>query len=147
MEKKKTLKCKFKDEWNGYPIHELAIDDIWRSVPMVTHLGQRPFRENLINDIRRDGMYFPIMCVHTSHAALTKAKEKWGPKIEELPFWHNELNPHKKFQWSVWGGSQRLEVARYLGFTHIDAAELPNIGKAISLQKVMRQPFLKRYYE
>jgi len=145
--KTKVLKCKFRDDWEGYPIHELPIDDIWRSVPITISLGGKPFRKNLIHDLHRDGMYFPIMCVYTSHKDLKMAKEKWGEKICELPFWHNELNSHKKFQWSVWGGSQRLEAARYLGYTHIDAAELPSIGKAISLQKVMRAPFEQRYYK
>lgn len=144
---KKILKCTFKDTWEGYSIRTLPIDEIWRSVPVVTHFGDKPFRQRLISDIHRDGMHFPIMCVYTSHAALIKAKEKWAHKLEELPFWHNELNTHKKFQWSVWGGSQRLDIARHLGFTHIHAAELPSIAKAISLQKMMRKPFLKRYYE
>ena len=146
MKNKRVLKCKFKNDWNGYPIHEIPVDEIWRSVPKVETLMNKPFRQKLIHDIRRDGMYFPIMCVYTSHDDLINAKIKWGDKLEELPFWTNELNPHKKFKWSVWGGSQRLEVARDLNYTHIDCAELPSIAKAITLQKVMRQPFEKRYY-
>jgi hypothetical protein len=146
---KKTLKCKFKDHWNHYPIKELLIDDIWQSVPPVDILPtiDKPFKSNLINDIKRDGMHFPIMACYTTRVELIKAKEKWGDFLSGLPFWHNDINPHVKKLWSCWGGSQRLDAAKQLGYTHIDAAVLPSISKAISHQKEMRKPFESRYYE
>jgi hypothetical protein len=146
---KKILKCSFTDHWNHYSIIQLKIEDIWQSVPSVDVLptDNRPFKQNLINDIRKDGMHFPIMVVKTSHKELLEAKEKWGDKLNTLPFWHNDRNPQSKYQWSVWGGSQRVDVAKYLGFSHIDSAVIPSIAKAISLQKLMRKPFAKRYYE
>jgi len=147
--KKKTLKCKFEKHWNHFPIKVLPIEDIWQSVPSVdvltTHPG-KPFKKNLINDIKRDGMYFPIMVVRSSHKTLLEAKQKWGDKLNTLPFWHNDRNPQSKYMWSVWGGSQRLDVAKILGYTHIDCTIIPTIGRAISLQKHMRKPFEKRYY-
>lgn len=143
---KKTLTCSYPKEWNGYEVIELPIKDIWRSVPIVSHVNGIPFRQRLAHDLQTQGMHFPIMVVHTTHLELERAKEKWGKKLSDLPFWHNELNKQKKYQWSVWGGSQRLDVAKHLGYTHIHAAVLPNIAKAISLQKVMRAPFTKRYY-
>jgi hypothetical protein len=146
---KKILKCSFKDHWNHFDIIELAIDDIWQSVPSVDSLpgSAKPFKKNLVSDIQKNGMHFPIMVVHTSHEKLLEAKAKWGEKLNRLPFWHNDLNPQSKYQWSVWGGSQRVDVAKYLGYTHIDSAVLPSIAKAISLQKMMRKPFLERYYK
>jgi hypothetical protein len=148
--KKKILKSKYKGDWNGFPIKVLPVDDIWQSVVPVDELPTlrgKPFKKNLIEDIRRDGMHFPIMVVHTTHEELLKAKEKWGEKLSPLPFWHNDKNPQSKKIWSVWGGSQRLDVAKILGFTHIDCTIIPSIGRAISLQKHMRKPFAKRYYE
>ena len=148
--KKKILKCKFEDHWNHFPIKVLAVDEIWQSVPSVDELPHRPgkqFKKKLIEDIRRDGMHFPIMVVHTTHEQLLAAKQKWGKKLNSLPFWHNDRNPQSKKIWSVWGGSQRLDVAKILGFTHIDCTVIPTIGRAISLQKHMRKPFEKRYYE
>lgn len=147
---KKTLKCKFKDHWNHFEIIQLPIDDIWQSVPSVNVLPSvpnKPFKKNLIDDIRINGMYFPIMVVKTSHKQLLEAKEKFGEKINVLPFWHNDRNPQSKYQWGVWGGSQRLDVAKLLKFTHIDCAVIPSIAKAITLQKHMRKPFQEKYYQ
>jgi hypothetical protein len=92
-------------------------------------------------------MHFPIMCVHTTHLELIELKKEYKERICELPFWHNDHNPQSKKIWSVWGGSQRLNIAKYLGYTHIDAAVLPTVKKAISHQKDMRKPYQKRYYE
>jgi hypothetical protein len=145
---KKILKCAYKEHWKHYPIIELPIADIWQSVPSVNLLPgvQKPFKQNLLSDIKRDGMHFPIMVVKSSHKDLLEVKKKWGDKLSVLPFWHNDLNPQSKYQWGVWGGSQRLDVANYLGYTHIACAELPSINKAISHQKDMRKPFKQRYY-
>lgn len=146
---KKVLKCNFKDHWNHFSIIELKIEDIWQSVPAVDVLpGQKtPFKRNLISDIQRDGMHFPIMVVKSSHEDLLEVKQKFGEKLSMLPFWHNDRNPQSKHQWGVWGGSQRLDVAIRLGYTHIDSAVLPSIAKAISLQKQMRAPYINRYYK
>lgn len=146
---KKVLRCGFTNHWKHYPIEVLPIDSIWQSVPPVDFLpaDNRPFKKNLVNDIRRDGMHFPIMVVKTSHKQLLEAKDMWRDKINILPFWHNDRNPQSKYQWSVWGGSQRIDAAKILGYTHIDCAVLPSIAKAITHQKEMRTPFRKRYYE
>lgn len=146
---KKTLKCKFKNHWNHFKIIELEIEKIWQSVPSVDFLPtiNKPFKENLIYDIKKDGMFYPIMVVKSSHKDLIEAKEKFGEKISMLPFWHNDHNPQSKYQYGVWGGSQRVDVAKLLGYTHIDSAILPSIAKAISLQKTMREKFIQRYYQ
>jgi hypothetical protein len=146
---KKILKCAYKEHWKHYPIIELPVAEIWQSVPSVNVLPgvQKPFKQNLLRDINRDGMHFPIMVVNSSHKDLLEVKKAWGDKLNVLPFWHNDLNPQSKYQWGVWGGSQRLDVAKHLGYTHIDCAAMPSITKAISHQKDMRKPFMQRYYQ
>lgn len=146
---KKILKCAFKEHWKHFPIIELEVEKIWQSVPIVDVLPtvNKPFKKNLIDDITRDGMHFPIMVVKSSHKDLLEAKLKFGNKISVLPFWHNDRNPQSKYQWGVWGGSQRLDVAKQLGYTHIDSAVITSIAKAISLQKIMRKPFQTKYYQ
>ena len=146
---KKTLKCTFKNHWNHFKIVELEIKKIWQSGPPVDVLPtiNKPFKQNLIHDIKKDGMFYPIMVVKSSHKDLIEAKEKFGEKISMLPFWHNDHNPQSKYQYGVWGGSQRVDVAKILGYTHIDSAILPSIAKAISLQKTMREKFIQRYYQ
>lgn len=146
---KTVLKCSYLDHWNHFPICELDVDSIWQSMPSIDVLPGRntlPFKATLIEDIKRDGLHFPIMVVNSTYAQLMEAKTKWGDKICELPFWHNEVRAEVKYQWSVWGGSQRLDAAKKLGYTHIDCAIIPSIAQAVKLQKEMRKPFLERYY-
>jgi len=143
----KVLKSEFSEDWNGYEVIELPIDDIWTSVPIAETVCGKPFYSKVRDDIAREGMHFPIIVVKTTYLKLERAKEKWGKRINDLPFWHNELGKHKKVLWSVWGGSNRLEIARELGYTRIDCAVVPTIAKAVSLQKHMRKPFEDRYYK
>jgi hypothetical protein len=146
----KILRCQHKKHWKNYPIIVLPIDEIWQSVKSVDTLPtvkRKPFKKNLIEDIKRDGMHFPIMVVHTTHRDLLEVKEEYEERINNLPFWHNDRNPQSKKLWSVWGGSQRLDVAKRLGYTHIECAVLPDIKKAISHQKDMRAPYESRYYK
>jgi len=142
-----VLKSEFSQDWNGYDVIELPLNDLWASVPIAEEICGKPFYNKVKQDITRDGMRFPIMVVQTTYIKLERAKEKWGKKINELPFWHNELGKNKKLVWSVWGGSNRVAIAQDLGYTHIDCAVLPSIAKAISLQTHMRKPFNDRYYK
>ena len=147
----KILKCSFNKLGNckGYDIIQLPVDDIWQSVPSVDVLPavpNKPFKKTLIEDIATNGMNFPILVVKTSYKDLMELKQKYGASICELPFWHNNLNPQSKYQWSVWGGSQRLDVAKKLNYTHIDCAILPSVAKAISHQREMRRPYNNKYY-
>ena len=126
--------------WN-YPILTLACNEIWKTVGRADTLSGRPFFKTLCDSIKKDGMHYPIMVVHTSHRQLLEAKERWGDKINELPIWHNDRNPQSKFQWSVWGGTQRIFAAEALGYTHISCIHLDSIDRAIAHQKLMRKPF------
>ena len=144
---KKILKCKYDKHWNHYPIKELPLKDLWQSVESIQTLGKTPFKKLLLEDIAQNGLHFPIMVVHTSHKQLLEAKEMFGKAMANLPFWHNDHNPQSKYQWSIWGGSQRYDIAKHLKFTHVDCAVLPSIKKAISHQKEMRKPYLDKYYE
>ena len=91
---KKILKCSFKDHWNHFDIIELAIDDIWQSVPSVDSLpgSAIPFKKNLISDIQKNGMHFPIMVVHTSHEKLLEANQEF----QEALFKQNQLKRDQK---------------------------------------------------
>ena len=143
----KVLKSEYPTEWNGFEVRELPIEDIWQSVPIAENIAGKPFYSRVKDDIKMNGMHFPIMCVHTTYKTLEEAKERWTKKINELPFWYNTLGKNKKMIWSVWGGSNRLAIGKALGYTHIDSAVLPSIGKAISMQKWMRKPFEDTYYK
>lgn len=146
----KTLKSKIQNKlWEKYKITSLPLKEIWPSVPFVDVLPtiSKPFKQNLYEDIKENGMHFPIMVVQSTGSQLIQAKAKFGDKINNLPFWTTDQTNFTKTFWSCWGGSQRIDVAQRLGFTHISCAIMPTIEIARSLQKQMRQPFLQTYYE
>ena len=121
----------------SYPIQQLRVDEIWASVPRAkVHLG-KPFYEPVKKSIKKNGMDWPIMVVTCTRQELKGQKAKWGHKINELPFWMADDLSEKMFV--VWGGSNRLWIARDLGYTHIDCAMLPNFQSAHDLQKTMRE--------
>lgn len=141
--KKKILESQVIDDWRGFPLITLSVDEIWQSVPSVESLRGRPFKEPLKNDILKNGMRFPIMVVHTSYKDLQDAKQRYRKKILELPA--IESDPSDTKIWSVWGGSQRLTFAREEGYTHIHCVVIPTIQESIPLQKHMRDPFPALY--
>jgi len=145
--KKKILESQVIDDWRGFPLITLLVDEIWQSVPSVEKLRNRPFKDPLKNDILENGMRFPIMVVHTSYKDLQDAKRRYRKKICELPsdrFWGSD-DPNKTKIWSVWGGSQRLTFAREEGYTHIHCVIIPTIQESIPLQKHMRKAFPELY--
>ena len=146
----KLLKSKFHESfWEArrieYPVEVLPIADLWASVPQVETLRNKPFHENLKNDIEKDGLHFPLLTVHTTYNDIWLQKEKYKSKLCELPFTLTEENKENKM-YVIWGGSQRVRVAQELGYTHIDCAMIPNFKEARLLQRYMRAPYMKRYY-
>ena len=120
----------------------MALTDLWPSL-----VPDEKLIEKIKDDIVNNGMHFPIMICDTQHKELLNLKEAWRHKLNELPFFRSERNPQSKNQWSIWGGSQRFELAKRLGYTHIDCAILPSVFKALSHQNEQRRPYLKYYYE
>lgn len=126
-----------------YPVKQLPVDEIWASVPKaIIHHGV-PFYEPVKADIKKNGMVWPIMVVTCTRQELKGQKAKWGNKINDLPFWMaDDLNEK---MYVVWGGSNRLWIARELGYTHIDCAMIPNFAEAHNLQKTMRESHPQYY--
>lgn len=144
--KKRILESQVVDDWRGYPLITLPVDEIWQSVPSVETLRGKPFKDPLKNDILENGMRFPIMVVHTSYKDLQAAKQKYRDKILDLP--DIESDPWRtEAIWSVWGGSQRLTFAREEGYTHIHCVVIPTIQESIPLQKHMRSPYPELYHK
>jgi hypothetical protein len=144
----KPLLCQYPEEWNGYKVLLLPVDDIFQSVDSIEELRGLPFKQTLADDILKNGMRFPILVVHTSYDDLKEAKRIYRKKMRELPsdkFWVKDGNANDIRIWSVWGGSQRLTLAREHGFTHIHCAVIPSIEIARSLQKLMRKPYPALY--
>ena len=139
-----------------YKIKQHPVDEIWASVPQADkHMG-RPFYGPVMEDIKKNGLHFPLLVVKATRAQVVEQKNIWKDKLVELPFPHKQglMNDEKTPKWWIdnpennriiqlvcWGGSQRLRVARELGYTHIDCAMIPKFTIAHKLQKVLRGPY------
>tara|TARA_B100001093_G_scaffold97487_1_gene89450 strand:- start:3948 stop:4427 length:480 start_codon:yes stop_codon:yes gene_type:complete len=128
-----------------YPIEQLRVDGVWASVPKAIIHNGIDFYEPVKKSIMENGMDWPIMVVNCTRAELKGQKAKWGNKINDLPFWMAEdLNVKMNV---VWGGSNRLWIARELGYSHIDCAMMPSFEAAHALQKTMRETHQQFYAE
>lgn len=147
---------------NKYPIKQLPVDEIWASVPKAEKHRSKEFYRPVLKDIKANGLKFPIMVIDSTRAAVCAQKNKWKNKLCELPFPHQIVKKqdertdkwlcdipenNNKQVYVCWGGSQRLRIARELGYTHIDCAMMPSYKIAHNLQKVMRAPYKDRWYK
>jgi len=144
----KILRSKFTQSklWNQYPVQVFPIQDIFISVPKTDVLRGKPFYKLLLEDIERDGLHFPILVADPTRSELRKKKKQYKKRMSDLPEWNDGLDENMQRQWTVWGGSQRIRVAKDLGYTHIDCAIIPTLDEARTLQGKMRAPFTQRYY-
>jgi hypothetical protein len=127
-----------------FEIESLEVKDLWASVPISKIHRGYVFYENVKKDIQKNGLRFPIMVIKSNRAHLVQQKNIWGDKILPLPF-----DPQAGWLSTpinvVWGGSQRLNIAMELGYTHIDCAIMSSYQEAHELQKCMRAPFPHLY--
>lgn len=143
IEEQKVLKCKFEKEWNGIKVEELPIRKLFQSVPVAKMFVGMPFYERIKEDILTNGMNFPILVVESQFWQLMDQHLIHRKFMCPLPT--NFKN--KDIIWTVWGGSNRLAVARELGYTHIDCVRYLNgdFKKAHADQALHRKPYMHLY--
>ena len=93
--------------------------------------------------IQKEGLHNPLITVECTRLELKGQKAKWGKKLNDLPFWLDEDLNEKLLV--IWGGSNRLYVARELGYTHIDCVMIPTFDAARKLQKTHRSTHPQLY--
>ena len=149
----KLLKSKFNEsKWHSFKINRdykvvpLPIDELWGSVPVIQELYNKPFRQTLKDDIEENGLVNPLLVVSATFKELKEKKIKHGDALNELPFDVNNPELDAEKMYVVWGGSQRLDVAKELGYTHIDCALIPTLDEAYSLQSEMRKDYTQTLY-
>lgn len=144
----KILKSKFFGGklWDKYPVRVLPISEIYISCPKTESIRGKPFFQTLSEDIKRDGLHFPLLVSSPTRMELKIKKRKYKKRMDPLPQWNDWEDENIYRQWTVWGGSQRIRVAIDLGYEYIDCAIIPSLDEARTLQAKMRQPFQKRYY-
>ncbi len=124
----------------------LPIKDLWPSVPKAVKYKNKEFYGPVMEDIKRNGLNFPLLIVDATRKQLTEQKNKHKDNMCELPFSEDDdLNVR---QYVVWGGSNRVRIAEELGYSHIDCVVFPNgdFNTSHSKQRLHRTPYQKQFY-
>ena len=129
-----------------HKIEQLPIKDIWASVPKADFHRGKPFYPEVMEDIKKNGLVYPIMVLKSNYGQVIEQKKKWGGKLCDLPF-DPETKELTTPQLVCWGGSQRLRIAEELGYTHIDCAIMKSYNQAHKAQKMFRAPYEQRWYK
>ena len=144
----KTLKSKFNNsEWNDIKVVSLKVSDLWASVPVAKQYKGRDFYEPIKQDIRENGLQFPLIVVDATRRDVLKQKQISNNKLCALPFDENKDDLNVR-QYTVWGGSNRWYAADELGFKYVDCIIVPNadFNKARSMQALHRAPYRGQLY-
>ena len=144
----KILKSKFNgSQWNGINVIPLKVSDLWASVPLAKQHRGKEFYEPIKEDIRKNGLNFPLIVVDATRNDILKQKKKYKDKLCPLPFNENKDDLTVR-QYTVWGGSNRWNIANELGYDFVDCVIVENadFDKARGMQALHRQPYGGIYY-
>ena len=115
------LKSQFNGtQWNGYDVVPLKISELWASVPKATIHRGKEFYGPILEDIKENGLHFPLLVVHATKQQIIEQKNRYGSKLCDLPFKQDEGWLTDKM-YVVWGGSNRVRIAEELGYEYIPA--------------------------
>ena len=144
----KTLKSKFNgSQWNGMNVISLKVSDLWASVPIAKQHKGREFYEPIKQDIKENGLNFPLIIVDATRRDILKQKRKYKDKLCPLPFNENKDDLNAR-QYTVWGGSNRWNIANELKYDFVDCVIVKDadFDKARSMQSLHREPYGGIYY-
>tara|TARA_R100000458_G_scaffold57662_2_gene64182 strand:+ start:564 stop:995 length:432 start_codon:yes stop_codon:yes gene_type:complete len=87
------------------------------------------FVEDLVESFKRDGLLNPVIVVRLSVEDFLEGR------AEKLKKYYRQRIPKKQQTINVvWGGNNRVEAARILGFKAIDCVMMPNFDIAMKVQ-------------
>jgi len=144
----KTLKSKFNgSQWNRIDVIPLKVSDLWASVPLAKQHRGKEFYEPIKEDIRKNGLNFPLIVVDATRNDILKQKRKYKDKLCPLPFDKDKDDLNVR-QYTVWGGSNRWNIANELKYDFVDCVidENADFDKARSMQALHRRPYGGIYY-
>jgi hypothetical protein len=109
------------------------------------------FKKKLQEDIEKNGLYFPVLVVKLSYKQISdrqaENEEKGiGHFHATRPFWHEESQREDKFLLCLFGGSQRVNLAKEMGYTHIDGISVPDVKTSYDLQFKQNKEYQKTLY-
>lgn len=144
----KILKSRYHNsQWNNIKVVSLRVSDLWASVPLAKQHRGREFYEPIKEDIRKNGLHFPLIVVDATRNDILKQKKKYTDKLCELPF-DKDKDDLTVRQYTVWGGSNRWNIANDLGYEYVDCVIVENadFDRARGMQGLHRKPYKGKYY-
>ena len=121
---------------DSFPVRQLAVADLWQSVPVVP-----AFMREIKNSLLNKGLMNPIIVVRLPREDVTEyfAKTRGSLNISSLRDF--STLPYTPIANVVWGGTNRVEAVRELGFTHIDCVIIPDFETASRIQDTQRSSY------
>ena len=144
----KILKSRYHNsQWNNIKVISLRVSDLWASVPLAKQHRGKEFYEPIKEDIRKNGLHFPLIVVDATRNDILKQKKKYGDKLCKLPF-DKDKDDLTVRQYTVWGGSNRWNIANNLGYEYVDCVIVVNadFDRARGMQGLHRKPYKGKYY-
>jgi len=141
------LKSKYhKSQWDNKDVVVLPINELWPSVRKAEKYRNKDFYGPVMEDIKQNGLNFPLLTVHATRQQIIEQKDIHGDKLCKLPFSVDSDMTIRHYV--VWGGSNRVRIAEELGYTHIDCVVYLNgdFKTPHNKQRLHRDPYKKQFY-
>ena len=120
---------------SSFEIRSILLDDLFCPCGVVPG-----FTEELVKSVKKDGLKNPVIVVRLSTEDYLSHCKEHGLSIKRVPTDRATLNV-------VWGGNNRVETARILGFDAIDCVMMPNFDLAMDVQGIHRTDYSKHKRE
>ena len=120
----------------SFPVKQLPVADLWQSVPVVP-----AFTEEIKRSVLDKGLINPIIVVRLPREdVLEYFKDKYKT-LDVNGLCDFATMPYTPVANVVWGGTNRVEAVRELGFTHIDCVIIPDFETASQIQDSQRSSY------
>ena len=125
---------------NSFEIRSMPVDDLWPPVKTVP-----VFVDEVKDSIDEQGLINPIIVVRAPREDMVdyfvRAKKAIkSPDLdpeESLPY----NMPDTPVINAIWGGSNRLDAIKQLGYTHVDCVIIPDFHTAMKVQDIQRDSY------
>ena len=112
----------------------MPVEDLWPPVSVVP-----VFVDEVRESIKEKGLMNPIIVVRLP-------KEDIDKHFEQMNFGRKRAVtslPDSPVINVIWGGSNRLEAVKQLGYTHVDCVLIPDFFAAMEVQNLQRNTYKK----
>ena len=118
---------------SAFPIKTISLDDLLTPCRTI-----RGFTEEVLKSVKKEGLIDPVIVVRVS-------TEDWFSYAKSNNFAkHKDRVGDRQTLNVVWGGNNRVEMARILGYDAIDCVMLPNFQLASEVQSIQRKRYTKK---